>query len=151
MLTARTRVKARKTSRSQELKTILERRRSELLHALQDRIRAARSERITDRDVLDGAESSELDIQNEIGFALIQLKTETLSQVDAALRRLEEGKYGGCCECGEEIAEARLRAHPFALRCKDCEQSRESAGERERVMAERRGASALFPDLGSWT
>ena len=135
--------------RSNDLKTILESRRSELVRELQDRIRAARIDGITERDVLDDAESSELDIQDDIGFALMQLKAETLTKIDAALRRLEEGNYGNCFECGAEIAQARLRALPFAARCKDCEQSREAANERERFMGQRAGSPALFTDFGS--
>ena len=95
--------------------------------------------------MIDDAESSELDIQDEIGFALIELKMEMLKQIDAALQRLEEGRYGDCFECGTEIAQARLRALPFAVRCRDCEQSRE-ADEHERVMGQRRSSPALFLD-----
>lgn len=140
---------APKTSRNNDLKAILESRRSELVQELRDKIRAARIDGITDRDVVDDAESSELDIQDDIEFALMQLKAETLTKIDAALRRLEEGNYGDCFECGDEIAEARLRALPFAVRCKDCEQGREAAHERERFIGQRRGSPALFPDLGS--
>lgn len=145
MLTTTT--NAVKASRLNDLKTILDNRRWELVHEVQDRIRDVRGEGITDRDVLDAAESSEVDIQDDIGFALIQLKAETLTKVDAALRRIEEGNYGDCFECGDEIAEARLRALPFAVRCRDCEESREAADQRERSMAQRRGASAIFLDL----
>jgi DnaK suppressor protein len=140
---------ATKTRRFNQLKAILERRRSELAHELQEKIRTARSDGITLRDVLDDAEGSEVDIQDDIGFALIQLKTETLTQIDTALRRLEGGHYGHCFECGDEIAEARLRALPFAVRCRDCEQRREAADERERFMGQRRGSPALFVDVGS--
>ena len=72
--------------------------------------------------MLDEGESSEIDIQDDIGFALIQMKAETLNKIDTALRRLREGTYGDCFECGGQIAEARLRALPFAVRCKDCEE-----------------------------
>ena len=82
--------------------------------------------------MLDQGESSEVDIQEDIEFALIQMKSETLNKIDAALRRLDEGTYGNCFECGDEIAEARLRALPFAVRCKDCEEARETAEQRER-------------------
>ena len=136
-----------KASRINDLKAMLESRRREVVHELHEKIRAARTEGITDRDVLDDAESSELDIQGEIGFALIQLKMEMLKQIDAALRRLEEGSYGDCFECGAEIAQARLRALPFAVRCRECEQSRE-ADERERFSGQRRGFPTLFLDLG---
>ena len=47
-----------------------------------------------------------------------------------ALSRLGEGAYGYCLECGEEIPERRLRALPFAIQCKDCEEALEVAEER---------------------
>jgi len=74
------------------------------------------------------------------------MKSETLDQIEAALRRLEEGTYGDCVECGVEIAEARLRALPFAVRCKDCESAREAAEGRERTVAYRRDSSTPFLD-----
>ena len=66
----------------------------------------------------------------DIEFALIQMKAETLDQINQALSRLDEGAYGHCLECGEEIPERRLRALPFAIRCKDCEEALEVAEER---------------------
>jgi DnaK suppressor protein len=96
---------------------------------------------------MDQGETSEVDIQEDIELALIQMKAETLNKINEALARLEEGRYGLCFECGEEIAEARLRALPFAVRCKDCEEAREIAAQRERSMAQRRGSSSLFYDL----
>jgi DnaK suppressor protein len=147
MATTTKRKAAAKVSRYDELKRMLEDRRRELLNAVHDKIRDARADGNKDRDVLDQGESSEVDIQEDIEFALIQLKSETLTKVDAALRRLEEGTYGNCFECGDEIAEARLRALPFAMRCKDCEEARETAERRERMLAQKRGSSALFYDL----
>ena len=136
-----------KPSRISDLKTMLESRRRAVVHELQEKIRAARTDGIADRDVVDDAESSELDIQDEIGFALIQLKIEMLRQIDAALRRVEEGRYGDCFECGAGIAQARLHALPFAVRCRDCEQGREAADGRGRFAGTRRGSPALLLDL----
>src|SRR5436190_15501402 len=136
---------AGKTSRYNELKTMLENRRRELVTEVQGRIRDVRADGNRERDVLDQGESSEVDIQEDIEFALIQMKSETLNKIDAALRRLEDGSYGDCFECGEEISEARLRALPFAVRCKDCEEARESAEQRERMLA-RKGSSAFLFD-----
>jgi RNA polymerase-binding transcription factor DksA len=115
---------------------------------VQVKIRDVRAESGKERDVLDQGESSEVDIQEDIEFALIQMKSETLVKVNEALRRHEEGTYGNCFECGDEIGEARLRALPFAVRCKDCEEARETAEQRERV-AQRRGSSALFFDMSN--
>jgi DnaK suppressor protein len=91
------------------------------------RIREVRSDVGGDRQGLDEAESADIGLQDDIGFALIELKAETLDKIDNALRRLAEGTYGDCLSCGGEIAATRLRALPFAARCKECEEAREAA------------------------
>jgi len=138
------------TSRYQELKQMLEDRRRELQAEVQGKMRDVRAEgswSSKQNEVLDAVESSEADIQDEIEFALIQMKSETLNKINDALVRLEQGDYGNCFECGDEIAEKRLRALPFAVRCKECEEAREVAEKRERQMAARRGTSSLFLDM----
>ena len=136
--------------RYDELKRILEERRREMVSEVKkDARRAHRGGALQSHGVLDAGESSEADIQDDIEFALIQMKSETLNKIDEALARLEEGTYGYCFECGEEIAEQRLRALPFAVRCIDCEEAREVAERRERLMAQRRGAASLFFDMSS--
>jgi len=75
------------------------------------------------------------------------MKSESLNKVNDALARLEQGDYGNCFDCGSEIAEKRLRALPFAVRCKDCEEAREIKQQRDRLMAQRRGAASLFIDM----
>jgi DnaK suppressor protein len=136
-------------ARHDELKRMLEERRREILSEVQEKIRDVRSESSTGKmnEVLDSGESSEADIQEDIEFALIQMKAETLSKINEALARLEEGAYGNCFECGEPIAERRLRALPFAVRCKDCEEARENAAKRERVLAQRQQSSSMFFDM----
>ena len=149
---ATAKAKAQSTSRRYEdLKKILEGRRSEILSEVQGRIRGVRAEGSQNKlnEVFDAGESSDADIQEDIEFALIQMKAETLTKINEALARLEEGHYGNCFECGEEIAEVRLRALPFAVRCKDCEEAREQAAERERIWQQRRGGSSLFMDMSS--
>src|SRR6476619_8248320 len=131
-------------SRYDELKRMLEERRRELQAEVQGKIRDVRAEASMGgkNEVFDAVESSEADIQDDIEFALIQMKSETLNKVNDALMRLEQGDYGNCFDCGEEIAEKRLRALPFAVRCKDCEEARENAEQRERQMAARRGTTS---------
>jgi DnaK suppressor protein len=80
-----------------------------------------------------------------IEFALIEMKAETLSKIDEALSRLECGTYGRCFECGGEIGEARLRALPFAVRCKRCEEVRETAQLRDRMRQRRESAHLAGP------
>jgi DnaK suppressor protein len=146
---ARTTTKALITkSGYQDLKALLEERRFELVREVHTRIRDARAENTHELNVLDEGELSEADIQEEIGFALIQMKSETLDRINTALRRIGEGTYGICVECGDEIAEPRLRALPFAVRCKDCEDSREVAERRERMTA-RRNPSSLYSEMST--
>ncbi|MFN3228204.1 MAG: TraR/DksA family transcriptional regulator, partial [Hyphomicrobiales bacterium] len=40
--------------------------------------------------------------------------------IEAALKRLDQGTYGTCVSCGEEISAERLEAVPHAPLCKDC-------------------------------
>src|SRR5262245_45572012 len=137
-------------ARYAELKHMLDERRKEIQAEVQGKMRGVREEGTWGgklNEVLDAVESSEADIQEELEFALIQMKSETLNKVNDALARLEQGDYGYCYECGDEIGEKRLRALPFAVRCKDCEEQREIAEQRERQLNARRGTASLFLDM----
>jgi len=138
-----------RSTRYRELKQMLEGRRRELQAEVQGKMRDVRATGEVTKlaEVYDAVESSEADIQEDIELALIQMKSETLTKVDDALARLEQGTYGNCFECGEEIAEKRLRALPFAVRCKDCEEQRETIEQRQRQLTARRGATSLFFDI----
>ena len=141
---------AQSGSRYNELKQMLDDRRRELQAEVQGKMRGVREEGTWGgklNEVLDAVESAEADIQEDLEFALVQMKSETLNKVNDAMARLEQGNYGNCYDCGEEIAEKRLRALPFAVRCKDCEEARETAEQRERQLNARRGTSSLFLDM----
>ena len=149
-ISKKTGTESRERTRYSELKRMLEDRRREIQAEVQGRMRDVRSEGTwggKQNEVFDAVESSEADIQDDIEFALIQMKSETLNKINDALTRLEQGDYGNCFDCGAEIAEKRLRALPFAVRCKDCEQARENAENRERQLQSRRGTSSLFLDM----
>ena len=78
--------------RYHELRRILEERREEMAGEVKDKIRLVRTEggQTSTRRVADITENSEADIQDDIEFALIQMKAETLTKISAALARLEE-------------------------------------------------------------
>jgi len=138
------------STRYSDLKQMLDDRRREIHAEVQGKMRGVREEGTWGgklNEVLDAVESAEADIQEDLEFALVQMKSETLNKINDALARLETGTYGNCFDCDEEIAEKRLRALPFAVRCKDCEQARENAENRERQLQSRRGSSALFLDM----
>ena len=138
-----------RSGRYSELKRILEGRRLEIIAEVKDKMRDVRSEGavVPRQGVRDEVESSEADIQDDIEFAVLQMKTETLNKVGEALLGLDIGTYGYCDECGEEISEQRLRALPFAVRCKNCEEAREGAQDRARIVDDRRSSVSVFADM----
>ena len=116
------------------LKEMLEDRRREI----QEKLRSLRETLPAEAaDVRDIEEQSVDDFVSEVDFALMEMKSETLRQIDEALRRLEAGGYGVCSECGDEITEARLKAVPFAQLCRSCQEAQE-----ERVHDEERARAA---------
>jgi len=134
MATRRTRA----TSRDSELKAMLESRRREIASELSSRIRDARARSASERDWSDEHDSAESDPQADIDLALMQMKSEILTRIDAALRRLAEKTYGNCLECAAPISKERLHALPFAVRCTACEKAREATAERRQLPDQRR-------------
>jgi DnaK suppressor protein len=128
-------------ARIRGLRQILLDRRRETDGDVRTRIRDGRSER--SEEVSDDGGDSDAALQNGIDFALIQMKTETLARIDAALVRLDAGLYGDCFDCGDEIADKRLRAMPFAVRCTACEEKREQQA-RTRRLAQSQAHLSLF-------
>lgn len=111
---------------------------------VQSRVREGRTQGT--REVGDTLDSSDADIQSGLDFALLQMRSATLSRIDEALARLNAGQYGTCSECGEDISERRLRALPFAVRCHECEAQREAEQGHPRTLAQPRDRADLFPE-----
>jgi RNA polymerase-binding protein DksA len=61
----------------------------------------------------------------ELDYTLEENSEQILAEIDAALKRIEEGTYGICTNRGEEISEERLEALPWATLCIDCARDRE--------------------------
>jgi len=128
---------------------LLERRRQETLNDVQQRLRDARDEWKRTHEVSDPADSPELDGRDDIQLELIRMKARTLHQINDALSRIHDGTYGDCVECRRKIPERRLRALPFAARCKECEEARETnEGAGRRVASGARWASVV--DAAEW-
>jgi DnaK suppressor protein len=51
-----------------------------------------------------------------------------LADIDAALQRMDSGRYGECVDCGVDIPLARLQAQPAAARCVACQEKVEAGG-----------------------
>jgi len=62
-----------------------------------------------------------------ISLHVKRLDYRKLKEIDAALARIENGEYGVCSACGEEISPKRLAALPWARYCIDCQDSAQAA------------------------
>jgi DnaK suppressor protein len=100
-----------------ELRARLEARRRDLADEIQRRIAHMRDAGSTVTTVKepDDTDPSDLDVW------LLEIAAGTLRRIDQAIERLSEGRYGRCTSCRGRIAEARLRALPFATCCRQCE------------------------------
>ena len=71
---------------------------------------------------MDSGDMSFIDLLQSVGIKIVDIRQEELIKMDEAERKLEEGTYGICEECGEEISEERLAAMPYAVRCTEDEE-----------------------------
>jgi DnaK suppressor protein len=129
--------------RHEVLKKMLEERRREI----QEKLRSLRDTLPLTAQVKDAEEQSVDDFVQEVDFALMQMKSETLSKIDEAILRLEQGTYGMCADCSKEISEARLKALPFASLCRDCQEQEEIRNAEERDTESSRLARDLVPPV----
>ena len=73
----------------------------------------------------------------DLDLRVLEIAAGTLRRIDQAIERLSEGRYGRCTRCCGRIAEARLRALPFATCCRQCEIVRERETARASQMVRR--------------
>jgi len=71
------------------------------------------------------AETASATLDREIDYTLEENSGHVLVALDAALKRIDEGTYGTCTNCGGEIPAERLEAYPWASLCIDCKRKSE--------------------------
>jgi len=81
---------------------------------------------------LDDGDWSVIDLSEDISLKQLSAHRENLLKIDEAMRKLKEGTYGKCEDCGEEISDKRLKVIPFAIYCIDCKEKREQIEEMEK-------------------
>ena len=107
-----------------ELRGRLTERRRALLEtraSQQGELRALQSQ---DRDP-EYEEGAQVKFAGDVLTTLSETARREVMQIDAALGRMDEGEYGTCVDCDQEIPIERLRALPFTLRCQEDEEQRE--------------------------
>ena len=110
-----------------QLASAIEERRGALLEEIRSDVARAREEQYgaiagATHDIGDEAVA---DLLTDLGQAELTRDVGELRELEAALKRLAEGTYGLCLDCGADIPFERLSAQPGAARCVECQQRRE--------------------------
>jgi DnaK suppressor protein len=79
-----------------------------------------------DTSYTDAVDQASADTDRTLALQMKNRDRDILWQIDEALRRIEAGTFGECERCGEEIADARMRANPATTLCIDCQAELES-------------------------
>jgi DnaK suppressor protein len=129
----------RTTTAYRRLKDILTKRRDALRRVLNHDLMGLRTGVGIDiGDAVDNAVDGEF---NFLSSQLAQSESRELAQIEDALARMNEGRYGLCESCEAQIPLARLQALPYARRCVQCQRAMED----RRVETDQR---IDWPDVG---
>lgn len=75
-------------------------------------------------------------MEREKNVFLVSSKGNDLYEIDQALLRIKDAKYGNCLQCGKEIERERLEAMPHARLCIKCRQEEEKETRNNRQAGE---------------
>ena len=73
----------------------------------------------------DNADLAWVESESSLDLTEAQRDIEEWRGLRDALRRMEQGSYGTCADCGADIAAGRLESQPLALRCVECQRQSE--------------------------
>lgn len=73
----------------------------------------------------DAGDESMANALSDFNVARVDRQVQEIRDIEAALRRVKDGEYGVCTDCGDDIGFNRLQAYPTAKRCIICQQKRE--------------------------
>lgn len=101
-----------------------------LLHStraeLLDHMRDHRQEMVVERVPEDSVGLASLTLLEDLAVGALEREQGLLQEIEAALGRIQEGEYGICESCGEDIPERRLQALPWARFCLKCAERRQA-------------------------
>jgi DnaK suppressor protein len=130
----KTKKKTGSGNRHASLKQILLVKREALIQQIKQQLGQSVSEEQQRRleAAMDSGDQALVDLEREMGISLQEMRNRERQLIDDALDSLDEGTYGMCADCGEEISEKRLHALPFARLCVECQSKRELMEKIER-------------------
>ena len=115
-----------KPEQLERFRRLLETRRDDTLESLADI--ADEGRRVQTDSPKDLGEYSVANFSREFLFQQSAQMRRLLRNIEAALKRINEGRFGECITCGKTIDDERLEALPFAANCRRCQEKLESKG-----------------------
>lgn len=82
-------------------------------------------ERVSDGQVQDPGDQALSTTMENLRNSLQDTDLEEYNRINKALAKIEDGTYGTCADCGDPIAEKRLKSYPNATRCLSCQEAYE--------------------------
>jgi DnaK suppressor protein len=121
--------------RSERLKKILYRKRAEVVKELEQQMGRKLTMEAGQKidSAMDSGDMSLQDMDQGIDYSLLEMKYEQYKDIADAFRKLQNGTYGLCEECGQEVDIKRLEVTPLARYCITCKQRKE---ELEKIQKE---------------
>ncbi len=104
-----------------QMKRQLQVRRDELRVLIKDELSAAGHDHLVGQ-VHDSGDESTMELLSGLDIGLAEIDARELADIEAALDRMGQGRYGECIDCGEAVAVARLQSQPAASRCISCQE-----------------------------
>jgi len=108
----------------QEIKELLRDMKKRIMTDLDARIKT--SGLSDEREIGDIFDDADMEQNREFNLMLSNREKEKVEQLDAAIERIDEGSYGICEDCEENIPMGRLKALPFTTLCVKCKSRREA-------------------------
>lgn len=87
--------------------------------------------KVKSEDLPDVVDRSSMETDRNFTLRLLDRERKLLKKIDEALARIDDGEFGVCESCGEEIGRERLIARPVATLCIGCKQAQEEAQEQQ--------------------
>ena len=132
----------------QEFRSLLEEQRDELLSEAGRTVAGMTDAKENFPDPTDRAA---LESDRNFLLRIRDRERKLINKINDALERIEDGSYGICDSCGEDISEERLLARPVTTLCIDCKKASRGPGKSPRRLAvpvSRTDFSALLLALG---
>jgi DnaK suppressor protein len=88
------------------------------------------SDSIRIQQVADPADMTQDAAERDVAVQILERESALVRQLRWAIDRIDDGSYGFCLQCEEEIAPKRLKAIPWAELCISCQESADGLGRR---------------------